>query len=110
MARLLLISNGNGEDLSAALLGKQLKIIGHEVDAFPFVGNGKAYLNAQIKIIGKTKEFGTGGLGYTTLAGRLAELIQGQIFYLVRRIFGLLAVAQKYDLLIAVITSAIYEK
>ena len=80
MARLLLISNGHGEDVSGALLGIELQRIGHQVEAFPFVGKGNAYQNVGIKIHGFRKEFSTGGIGYTSLIGRFTELIQGQIF------------------------------
>ena len=43
MARLLLLSNGHGEDLSGALLGQALKAQGHEVEALPLVGRGNPY-------------------------------------------------------------------
>ncbi len=102
MARLLLLSNGHGEDLSGAQIGKALKKIGHELDALPFVGLGHSYSQAGIKNLGNPREFSTGGLGYTSLLGRLTEIWQGQLFYLLGRIFRLLFVARNYDLLIVV--------
>ena len=102
MARLLLISNGHGEDVSGALLGIELQRIGHQVEAFPFVGKGNAYQNVGIQIHGFRKEFSTGGIGYTSLIGRFTELIQGQIFYLFSSLFLLLNMASSYDLLIVV--------
>ncbi len=102
MARLLLVSNGHGEDLSGALLGKELQRQGHQVDAIPFVGRGSSYLDAGIKIIGKVKQFSTGGLGYTSLHGRLTELLQGQVLYLAGRLLRLLFLAPRYDLLVAI--------
>ena len=102
MARLLLLSNGHGEDLSGALLGKVLKKTGHQVDALPLVGHGHAYSEAEIEILGQVREFSTGGLGYTSLRGRLTELLQGQVLYLLQRLGRLLQVAHRYDLLVVI--------
>ena len=70
MGRLLLLSNGHGEDLSGALLGQALQCEGHSVDALPLVGKGQPYRDAGIALIGGTQEFSTGGLGYTSLRGQ----------------------------------------
>ena len=43
MPKILLLSNGHGEDLSGSLLAKQLVINGNLVDALPIVGKGKNY-------------------------------------------------------------------
>ena len=43
MGRLLLLSNGHGEDLSGALLGRALQTEGHDVEALPLVGKGQPY-------------------------------------------------------------------
>ncbi len=102
MTRLLILSNGHGEDLSGALIGRVLKKRGYFVDAIPLVGKGQAYLEAGIQVLGNTREFSTGGLGYTTLRGRLTELFQGQLFYLLVRFWQLLVVVKRYDLLIVV--------
>ncbi len=102
MARFLLISNGHGEDVSGALIGIKLQGLGHKVDAIPFVGKGNSYTNAGIKLIFKSKEFSTGGIGYTSLKGRLTEIFEGQLIYLLIRIIKLLIVANNYDVLIVV--------
>ncbi len=102
MARILLLSNGHGEDLSGALIGKALKKLNHDVDALPFVGYGNSYKVSGIRTLGRSKEFSTGGLGYTSIYGRLTELIQGQLFYLLGRLFRLLTVAYNYDLLVVI--------
>ncbi|MFN9547967.1 MAG: lipid-A-disaccharide synthase-related protein [Cyanobacteriota bacterium] len=86
MKRVLLISNGHGEDLSAALLGKALRQRGVQVDAMPLVGQGAAYRRANLPVLGPTRDFSTGGLGYTSLRGRLTELWQGQLPYLLGRL------------------------
>ncbi len=102
MARYLLLSNGHGEDLSGALIGKALKGLGNQVEALPIVGLGNAYKAAGIGVIGEAKEFSTGGLGYTSLKGRIKEVIQGQIFYLLKRLLLLLRLANYYDLIVVI--------
>ncbi len=102
MARLLLLSNGHGEDLSGALLGKALTRLNHEVDALPLVGVGSPYVDRKIAVLGKTKDFSTGGLGYTSWQGRLTEFFQGQIFYLLKRFWKLILIAHQYDLIIVI--------
>lgn len=102
MARLLLLSNGHGEDLSGALLGQALKAQGHDVEALPLVGRGNPYREATIPVVGRTREFSTGGLGYTTFRGRLTELIQGQVMYLLRRLLRLIRIAGRYDLVVVI--------
>ncbi|KZR83814.1 hypothetical protein MITS9509_03237 [Synechococcus sp. MIT S9509] len=102
MGRLLLLSNGHGEDLSGALLGQALQSEGHAVDALPLVGKGQPYRDAGIALIGGTQEFSTGGLGYTSLRGRLTELLQGQVVYLLRRLLRLLRIAHRYDQVVVI--------
>ena len=102
MSKVLFLSNGHGEDLSGSLIGNAFRNLGHDVDAFPLVGSGESYLKAGVKVIGKTKAFSTGGMGYTSLKGRILELIQGQIIYLIKRIYLLFLISSKYDLLIVV--------
>ena len=89
-APILLLSNGHGEDLSGALLGRSLRELGHPVEALPLVGRGEAYRRAGIPLLGRTREFSTGGIGYTSFKGRLTELVQGQVFYLLRQLLRLL--------------------
>lgn len=100
MKRLLLLSNGHGEDLSGALLGRQLQRLGAQVEALPLVGHGHAYRQAGIPVLGHTREYSTGGLGYTSLAGRLTELRQGQLLYLLGRLARL--PRSRHDLIVVV--------
>ncbi len=103
MRPLLLLSNGHGEDLSGALLGRELRRRGLAVEAMPLVGNGGAYGQEGITVVGgATREFSTGGLGYTSLKGRLTELRQGQPFYLLRRLVWLRRARRRYGLVLAV--------
>ena len=76
MGRILLLSNGHGEDLSGSLLGSALRALGHEVTALPLAGLGSPYSQAKIPLLGSSHEFSTGGIGYTSLQGRLRRLTQ----------------------------------
>ena len=79
MPKILLLSNGHGEDLSGSLIAKKLVESGYSVDALPIVGKGIHYKKENIRIIGKTKEFSTGGIGYNSFKGRLNEIFGGEI-------------------------------
>ena len=102
MSRILVISNGHGEDLSGCLLAKQLIELGNKVDALPIVGHGNNYLKANIRIMGKTRLFATGGLGYNSLKGRLDDLVNGQIIYFFKKLFLIYSLRKKYDYLLIV--------
>ena len=102
MSRILLLSNGHGEDLSGALLAQELQQQGHSVQALPMVGLGSAYKKAGVPLLGRSHEFSTGGIGYTSLRGRLTELIQGQVLYLLRRLIRLLRHRRRFDLILVV--------
>ena len=100
--RILVLSNGHGEDLSGALIGLQLQELGVAVEALPLVGHGRAYQQAGIPTLGRTREYSTGGLGYTSLLGRITEVVQGQVIYLLSRLALLLGIARRYDLVLVV--------
>ena len=102
MGRILFLSNGHGEDLSGSLLASALRTLGHEVTALPLAGLGRPYSQAKIQLLGSSHEFSTGGIGYTSLRGRLTELFQGQILYLLRRLLRLLRHAHRFDLIVVV--------
>ena len=102
MFRILILSNGHGEDLSGTLLAQKLILLGNKVDALPMVGFGNEYKKAKINIVGKTRKFNTGGLGYNSLKGRISDLINGQIIYFFRKILLTLSIRGKYDYFIVV--------
>jgi len=97
LSRILLLSNGHGEDLSGSLIAKQLVNYGYSVDALPIVGKGNHYEKEKIRIIGKTKEFSTGGIGYNSFRGRLTAIFGGEIIYLLRRLYLTYKIRKKYD-------------
>ena len=97
MSRILLLSNGHGEDLSGSLLAKYFVKKGDFVDALPIVGNGENYKKENIKIIGKTKTFRTGGIGYNSFKGRMLEIFGGQIIYFFKKLYLSYKLKNKYD-------------
>ena len=100
--QLLLLSNGHGEDLSGARLGQALQQQGASVQAVPLVGDGAPYKQAQLPVAGRTRSFSTGGLGYASFAGRLKEILQGQVIYLLKRSWLLLREARHADGIVVV--------
>ena len=97
MSRILVLSNGHGEDLSGSFLSRRLVDNGNIVDALPIVGNGNNYIKQGISIIGKTKEFKTGGLGYNSFKGRISDLLNGQIIYFIKKLLLAIKIRRKYD-------------
>ncbi|MFM7268604.1 MAG: lipid-A-disaccharide synthase-related protein [Cyanobium sp.] len=102
MSAVLLLSNGHGEDLSAAALGSELLARGLQVVALPLVGQGRAYQQAGIAVLGATRDFSTGGLGYTSLAARLTDVREGQFTYVIRLLALLWRQRRRFDLVVAV--------
>ena len=97
MSRILLLSNGHGEDLSGSLLAKYFVKKGDLVEALPIVGDGENYKKVNIRIIGKTKTFKTGGVGYNSLKGRMFEIFEGQIIYFFKKLYLSYKLRNKYD-------------
>jgi len=102
LSRILILSNGHGEDLSASLLAKYLVKKGDLVDALPIVGDGENYKKVNIRIIGKTKKFKTGGIGYNSLKGRIYEIFGGEVIYLFKKLYLSYKLRYKYDFYLVV--------
>ena len=102
MPRILVLSNGHGEDVSGCILARRLISIGNRVEALPIVGLGEAYRKEKINIIGKTRKFNTGGLGYNSLKGRIYDLFNGQIYYFFKKIWIVFLIRKKYDYFLVV--------
>ena len=102
MYKILVLSNGHGEDLSGSILASRLISIGNEVEALPIVGSGDAYKKQKINVIGKTRKFNTAGLGYNSLKGKLFDLFNGQINYFLRKIWLVILIRKKYDYFLVV--------
>ena len=102
MSKILILSNEHGEDLSGSLLGKKLIEMGNKVEALPLVGNGSIYKKKNIKVVCKTKEFSTGGLGYNSLKGRLNDIFNGQVIYILKKLLLTFFIRNKYQYFLVV--------
>ena len=76
MTRLLLLSNGHGEDAIGARLVPELRARGFTPEALPIVGDGHAYRALEVPLAGPTAAMPSGGFVYgrpAALAGDLAH-------------------------------------
>lgn len=79
MTRLLIISNGHGEDTMGVLLGEALRERGLSVSAFPLVGEGGAYVSAGLPVVGVQKTMPSGGFILEGIRGLWQDLRAGLI-------------------------------
>ncbi|MXW41228.1 MAG: hypothetical protein F4Z75_08850 [Synechococcus sp. SB0668_bin_15] len=101
--RLLLVSNGHGEDLSGAHLGQALVRLGGHAVGFPLVGHGETYKQLGIPTQPvATRSFPTHGMNYQTLGGTLQELLNGQTIDGLRQSIAAAQAARHYDAVVAV--------
>ncbi|MER3444016.1 MAG: hypothetical protein C4333_07785, partial [Meiothermus sp.] len=77
MARILLISNGHGEDSIACAVGRELRALGHSLEALPLVGRGAAYEEAGFRVHGPRKVMPSGGFVLDDPAAFLRDLRAG---------------------------------
>ena len=98
----LLLSNGHGEDLSGAKIAEALIARGIAVEALPLVGHGRPYRRVGVPVLGSTRECSTGGLGYTSLAGQLREIREGQWTYLLGRLLWLARHRRRFQRVVGV--------
>jgi uncharacterized protein (TIGR03492 family) len=61
MERILLISNGHGEDAIATAIGRKLQLLGYGLEALPLVGRGMAYEQAGFPVHGPRRTMPSGG-------------------------------------------------
>jgi uncharacterized protein (TIGR03492 family) len=61
MSRVLVLSNGHGEDMIAATVAVRLRAHGVSASALPLVGRGEAYRRAEIEVIGPARDLPSGG-------------------------------------------------
>ena len=75
--RLLLLSNGHGEDAIGALLVPALRAQGFEPHALPIVGAGHAYRALDVPLVGPTRTMPSGGFVYGRPAALAGDLRAG---------------------------------
>lgn len=103
-SKILLISNGHGEDLNGSLIGEALKSIKPNliIDAFPIVGEGKSYLNKEIKIVAPLKSMPSGGIFYLNVINLIKDLFSGLIGLTIKQIITINSIKNNYDIVLAV--------
>ena len=69
MFKILILSNGHGEDLSGSLIAKQFLKSGYSVDALPIVGIGNHYEKKKLRLSVKLKNLVLEELGIILLRG-----------------------------------------
>ena len=101
--KILLISNGYGEDNVAAHLGLKLKEIFPEftVDAFPTVGKGKFYLTCGIQVVGHGPELPSEGF-IRSFKDFIVDVLNGFFRKTLHMGAELRRITKNYDYLIAV--------
>lgn len=118
--KLLILSNGHGEDIIALRIIKQLQQLTYhqlELAALPIVGEGYAYVKSNIPIVGRVQQMPSGGFIYMAgnplwqdLRGGLIRLTIDQI-NLVRKLskqWAILAVGDIVPLVYAWLGSSNY--
>jgi uncharacterized protein (TIGR03492 family) len=91
MMKLLILSNGHGEDVIAARILEQLQQYSHisELAVLPLVGEGHAYKHLSVTFLGQVKKLPSGGFVY--MDGRqLWRDIRGGLLALTQRQYQLI--------------------
>jgi uncharacterized protein (TIGR03492 family) len=97
--KVLLISNGHGEDLIGATLAERLLgISGLELAAFPLVGMGRAYTALGIPLVMPGRDFPSGGFLRNSLKNLLLDLRSGIIGFTMEQVQALRANRDRFDL------------
>ncbi|ACK71894.1 conserved hypothetical protein [Gloeothece citriformis PCC 7424] len=101
--RILFISNGHGEDTHTSNVIQSLLELypSVEVAAMPIVGEGKAYRNLNIPIIGPTKIMPSGGFTYMNRLLLLKDLQAGLLGLTWQQLQATLRYAPQCDLIMA---------
>lgn len=101
--KVLVVSNGNGEDLiGATLIEEIIKALPDvEVDAFPLVGTGVFYEKRGFNVVLKNKDLPSGGF-LTSYKSVLRDISKGILSLHFKQISKLLKFKDKYDVVFAV--------
>ncbi|HHT27846.1 MAG TPA: hypothetical protein GXZ82_11430 [Firmicutes bacterium] len=100
--RILLLSNGHGEDAMGAILATALRDENLVVDAFPLVGTGRAYTQADIPVVGVQQVMPSGGFILEGGGGIRRDLRAGLLSLTWRQIKALRKMSSAYDRAIGV--------
>lgn len=102
VARVLLVSNGYGEDRIAVAIARRWSAPGTELWAFPVVGEGRAYRAAGLPVVGPTRELPSGGFSLRSRRGIWADLTEGLLGLTLRQFLAVRALRDEVDLVVAV--------
>ena len=99
MKKLLIISNGHGEDLIGAKIAQAILDLDHKIaiDALPIVGQGKPYLDAGITTIGPKKDMPSGGFFYQSFFSTIKDLCSGLIGHAFQQLKTVWSKRNHYD-------------
>ncbi|MFA5839186.1 MAG: hypothetical protein WC890_00855 [Candidatus Margulisiibacteriota bacterium] len=101
MKKILFLSNGHGEDLVAAELIKKLS--GQvEVYAMPLVGEGKAFADLNISVVGPQKSLPSGGFSLRNVLFLIKDLLAGLAVNTLAQLKILRSLRGKIDLTVAI--------
>ncbi len=98
--KLLFITNGHGEDIIAARIIKELP--DENISVYPLVGEGNAFAQASVEILGNRKKMPSGGFVYQSAGNILKDMSSGLIENTIGQIKELRGLRGKFDLVISV--------
>ena len=102
--KLLVLSNGHGEDIIAVRILEQLMVDRHKLEilALPIVGRGTAYQHKNIPLLGEVKQMPSGGFIYMD-SNQLWRDVQGGLVQLtIKQLQVIRKFAQDGDFILAV--------
>ncbi|HCT84881.1 MAG TPA: hypothetical protein DF296_06740 [Candidatus Margulisbacteria bacterium] len=101
--KILIISNGNGEDLIGSILAREIKkqYEEAEISVMPLVGLGKSYAGMELTILGKPKEMPSGGF-LTSKSVILRDIMAGMLIHHARQMVILLMQKNKFDKIVCI--------
>lgn len=104
ITKILLISNGHGEDLNSSLIGEALKSLDSNliIDAFPIVGEGKSYFSKKINIVVPLQSMPSGGIFYLNPLNLIKDISSGLVALTIKQIITINKLKNNYDLVIAI--------
>ena len=102
--KVLLISNGHGEDLNGGLICDALRERSPLINlyALPLVGEGTAYQMRQIPIIAPVQSLPSGGLVYMSTTTWVKDIVGGLLGLTLKQLWALRQQRRQFDLVLAV--------
>ncbi len=102
MKKILFITNGHGEDIVAAHIIQALKLREIKMDVLPVVGNGDAFKELKVNVIGPVRALPSGGFGMRNYSFLFRDIFAGLIGKVLSQIRLLRKKKYRYDLVIGI--------